>query len=272
MDNATALHNAHLEVMGHEMHALVAELYPICRSITGDGLRETLRRLQRFVPLTMHEVPTGTPVFDWIVPPEWNIQDAFVKNSRGERVIDFQKSNLHVVNYSVPVHEKMSLGELRPHLFSLPDHPGWIPYRTSYYKRSWGFCLSHRQLMELPEDEYQVSIDATLKDGHLSYAEAYLPGDTTDEILVSSHACHPSLANDNLSGVAIACFLARHISRFPHRYSYRFLFIPGTIGAITWLSRNEAEISRIKHGLVLAGLSDAGPLCLIRGAVEATQR
>ena len=260
MDNATALHNAHLEVMGHEMHALVAELYPICRSITGDGLRETLRRLQRFVPLTMHEVPTGTPVFDWIVPPEWNIQDAFVKNSRGERVIDFQKSNLHVVNYSVPVHEKMSLGELRPHLFSLPDHPGWIPYRTSYYKRSWGFCLSHRQLMELPEDEYQVSIDATLKDGHLSYAEAYLPGDTTDEILVSSHACHPSLANDNLSGVAIACFLARHISRFPHRYSYRFLFIPGTIGAITWLSRNEAEISRIKHGLVLAGAGDAGPL------------
>jgi len=260
VDDATALNNAHLEAMGHEMHALVAELYPICRSITGDGLRETLRRLQRFVPLTMHEVPTGTPVFDWTVPPEWNIQDAFVKNSRGERVIDFQKSNLHVVNYSVPVHEKMSLGELRPHLFSVPDHPDWIPYRTSYYKRSWGFCLSHRQLLELPEDEYQISIDATLTDGHLTYAEAYLPGDTTDEILVSSHACHPSLANDNLSGVAIACFLARHISRFPHRYSYRFLFIPGTIGAITWLSRNEGEISRIKHGLVLAGAGDAGPL------------
>jgi aminopeptidase-like protein len=260
VDNATVLDKVHLEVLGHEMHALVAELYPTCRSITGDGLRETLRRLQRFVPLTMHEVATGTPVFDWTVPPEWNIQDAFVKNSRGERVIDFQKSNLHVVNYSVPVHEKMSLVELRPHLFSLPDHPDWIPYRTSYYKRSWGFCLSHRQLLELPEDEYEVSIEASLKDGHLTYAEAYLPGDTMDEILISSHACHPSLANDNLSGVAIACFLARHLSRLPHRYSYRFLFIPGTIGAITWLSRNESEVSRIKHGLVLAGVGDAGPL------------
>jgi aminopeptidase-like protein len=260
VDNATALDKVHLEVLGHELHALVAELYPICRSITGDGLRETLRRLQRFVPLTMHEVATGTRVFDWTVPPEWNIQDAFVKNSRGERVIDFQKSNLHVVNYSVPIHKKMSLVELRPHLFSLPDHPDWIPYRTSYYKRSWGFCLSHRQLLELPEDEYEVSIEATLKDGHLTYAEAYLPGDTTDEILVSSHACHPSLANDNLSGVAIACFLARHLSRLRHRYSYRFLFIPGTIGAITWLSRNEPGISRIQHGLVLAGVGDAGPL------------
>jgi aminopeptidase-like protein len=260
VDNTTALDRVHLEVLGHELHALVAELYPICRSITGNGLRETLRRLHRFVPLTMHEVATGTPVFDWTVPPEWNIQDAFVKNSRGERVIDFQKSNLHVVNYSVPVHQKMSLVELRPHLFSLPDHPDWIPYRTSYYKRSWGFCLSHRELLELPEDEYEVSIEAILKDGHLTYAEAYLPGDTTDEILVSSHACHPSLANDNLSGVAIACFLARHLSRLPHRYSYRFLFIPGTIGAITWLSRNESGISRIKHGLVLAGVGDAGPL------------
>jgi aminopeptidase-like protein len=249
-----------LSVLGHEIHALVAELYPICRSITGDGLRETLRRLQRFVPLTIHEVPTGTPVFDWTVPPEWNIRDAYVKNSRGERVIDFQKLNLHVVNYSVPVHEKMGLEELRPHLFTLPDHPDWIPYRTSYYKRTWGFCISHKQFLELPRDEYEVCIDASLENGHLTYGEVYLPGDTTDEILISSHACHPSLANDNLSGVAIACFLGRHISQLHHRYSYRFLFIPGTIGAITWLSVNESRVSRIKHGLVLAGVGDTGPL------------
>lgn len=249
-----------LEVLGHELHALIGELYPICRSITGDGLRETLRRLQRLVPLTMHEVPTGTRVFDWTVPREWNIRDAYVKNSRGERVIDFQKSNLHVMNYSVPIHKKMSLDELKPHLFTLPDHPDWIPYRTSYYKENWGFCLSHQQFQELPEDEYEVSIDTSLKDGHLTYGELVLPGRTTDEILVSCHLCHPSLANDNLSGVAVACSLASRLSRLPRRFSYRFLFIPGTIGAITWLCINESRVSQIKHGLVLAGVGDAGPL------------
>ncbi len=246
--------------LGSEMHALIAELYPICRSITGNGLRETLKRLQQFVPLTMHEVPSGTRVFDWTVPPEWNIRDAYVKNSRGERIIDFRRSNLHVVNYSVPVRQKMRLAELTTHLFTLPDHPDWIPYRTSYYKRNWGFCLTHKQLLKLPEDEYEVCIDSSLESGHLTYGEAYLPGETPDEILLSAHACHPSLANDNLSGVAVACFLARHISELPHRYSYRFLFIPGTIGAITWLALNEATVPRIKHGLVLAGVGDAGPL------------
>jgi len=249
-----------LDVLGHEMHALMGELYPICRSITGDGLRETLQRLQRLVPLSIQEVPTGTRVFDWTVPREWNIRDAYVKNSRGERVIDFQKSNLHVVNYSVPMHKKMSLEELKPHLFTLPDHPDWIPYRTSYYKENWGFCLNHRQFLELTEDEYEVSIEASLKDGHLTYGEMVLPGRTTDEILVSCHVCHPSLANDNLSGVAVACFLASHLSQLPRRFSYRFLFIPGTIGAITWLSINESKVSQIKHGLVLAGVGDAGPL------------
>lgn len=249
-----------LEVLGREMHALIGELYPICRSITGDGLRETLRRLQRLVPLTIKEVPTGTQVFDWTVPREWNIRDAYVKNSRGERVIDFQKSNLHVLNYSVPIHKKMSLEELKPHVFTLPDRPDWIPYRTSYYKENWGFCLSHRQFLELPEDEYEVSIEASLKDGHLTYGELVLPGRTTEEILVSCHACHPSLANDNLSGVAVVCFLAKHLSQLSRRFSYRFLFIPGTIGAITWLCVNESRVSQIKHGLVLAGVGDTGPL------------
>jgi aminopeptidase-like protein len=257
---APALDRTAQDALGHEMHTLVSELYPICRSITGNGVRETLQRLQRFVPLTMQEVPTGMRVFDWTVPPEWNIRDAYVKNSYGERVIDFQKSNLHVVSYSVPVHEKMGLAQLRQHLFTLPDRPGWIPYRTSYYKRTWGFCLSHRQFLDLTEDEYEVCVDASLEAGHLTYGEVYLPGQTTDEILVSTHVCHPSLANDNLSGIAVACFLANHLSRLERRYSYRFVFIPGTIGAITWLCLNESKVPRIKHGLVLAGLGDAGPL------------
>jgi aminopeptidase-like protein len=248
------------DALGREMISLITGLYPICRSITGDGIRETLRRLQNLVPLELFEVPTGTQVFDWTVPQEWNIRDAYVKNSAGERVIDFQKSNLHVVNYSEPVHEKMSLAQLRPHLFTMPDRPDWIPYRTSYYKRTWGFCLSDRQLASLAEGEYEVAIDSSLEDGALTYGELYLPGETTDEILISTHACHPSLANDNLSGLAVASFLARHLSTARRRLSYRFLFLPGTIGAITWLARNESLVPRIKHGLVLAGVGDGGPL------------
>ena len=245
---------------GRGMHALISELYPICRSITGDGVRETLKRLQQRVPLTIHEVPSGTQVFDWTVPREWNIRDAYVKNSRGERIIDFKKSNLHVLNYSVPIQKRMSLGELKPHLNTLPDHPDWIPYRTSYYKENWGFCLSHSQFLQLPEDEYEVVIDSSLGEGHLTYGELLIPGQTADEILVSCHVCHPSLANDNLSGVTVACFLANQLVKSSRRFSYRFLFIPGTIGAITWLALNESRVSNIKHGLVLAGVGDAGAL------------
>ena len=247
------LQKAHdVDDVGLEMYRLVTELYPICRSITGHGLRETLRIIQKHIPLTLHEVPTGTQVFDWTVPKEWNITDAYVKNSRGERVIDFRKSNLHVVNYSVPVRTRMSLAELRPHLFALPDHPDWIPYRTSYYNETWGFCLTHKQLTTLGEDDYEVCIDATLEPGSLTYGEYHLPGESSDEVVISCHACHPSLANDNLSGIALAAFLAKHLSSAPRRYSYRFLFIPVTIGAITWLCINEARASRIKHGLILA--------------------
>jgi len=249
-----------LEGLGHEMHALVAELYPFCRSITGNGIRETLGLLQRFIPLNIHEVPSGTRVFDWTVPLEWNIRDAYIKNSRGERVIDFQKSNLHVVSYSTPLHKKMRLEELRSHLFSLPDNPDWIPYRTSYYKRDWGFCLTHNQLLDLREDEYEVCIESSLESGHLTYGEFYVRGESSEEILISAHVCHPSLANDNLSGIAVACFLAKRISQLRRKYSYRFLFAPGTIGAITWLSINESTAHQIKHGLVLAGVGDAGPL------------
>jgi len=244
--------------LGAEMHALVTDLYPICRSITGDGFRKTLGRLQQLVPLEIHEVPTGTPVFDWTVPREWNIRDAWVANSRGERVIDFQSHNLHVVNYSTPVRKRMTLSELRPHLFSNPEHPDWIPYRTSYYKESWGFCLTHRQLQALPDGEYDVCIDSTLAPGNLTWGEFLLPGESSDEVLLSCHSCHPSLANDNLAGMAVAINLARRLAERPRRLSYRFLFIPGTIGSIAWLAQNQDKVDRIKHGLVLSCLGDRG--------------
>lgn len=260
MTSATILHPTGADSLGREMHELISELYPICRSITGNGVRDTLNRLQRLIPLVTREVPSGTKVFDWTVPLEWNIKDAYVKNSQGERVIDFKKSNLYVLNYSAPIHQAMSLDALRAHLFTLPDHPDWVPYRTSYYKRNWGFCLTQRQFAGLTEGEYEVCIDSSLESGHLTYGELFLPGTTTDEILISTHICHPSLANDNLSGIAVATFLARAVSELPRQYSYRFLFIPGTIGAITWLALNETAADQIKHGLVLAGVGDSGPL------------
>ena len=241
-----------------EMYQLISELYPICRSITGNGFRETLNTIKEHIPLETHEVPTGTQVFDWTVPKEWNIEDAYVKDSQGERVIDFRESNLHVVGYSVPVKTKMSLTELKEHLFTLPDHPDWIPYRTSYYKETWAFCLSHKQSLELKDEEYEICIDSRLEEGHLTYGEYYLEGESTDEVLFSCHACHPSLCNDNLSGVALATFLAKYLSPLSLRYSYRFLFIPGTIGSITWLSLNEAQVSRIRHGLVVVCVGDSG--------------
>jgi aminopeptidase-like protein len=242
---------------GADMHRLVRELYPICRSITGDGVRQTLARLAREIPLVQHEVPSGTPVFDWTVPREWNVRDAFVKDAAGRRVIDFRAHNLHLVSYSVPVHRRMTLAELRPHLHSLPDRPGLIPYRTSYYKEDWGFCLPHRQLEQLPDGEYEVVVDTTLADGHLTYAECLVEGQTRDEVLVSCHTCHPSLADDNLSGLAVATFLARHLAGTPRRLSYRFVFVPGTIGAITWLARNAEHARRhIRAGVVLTCIGD----------------
>jgi aminopeptidase-like protein len=249
-----------MESVGTVLYECAAELYPLCRSLTGDGLRETLRRLQRLVPLTLHEVPTGTAVFDWTVPKEWNIRDAWVKNTRGQRVIDFQRSNLHVVSYSAPVHRHMSLAELKPHLHTLPDSPDWIPYRTSFYTETWGFCLSKRQLDTFEDGDYEVCIDSTLEPGSLTYGELLVPGESSDEVLISCHVCHPSLANDNLSGIAIAAHLGRVLRSKPLRYSYRFLFLPGTIGPITWLSRNEDAVPRIRHGLVLVCLGDAGRL------------
>lgn len=243
--------------VGEELHRFATELYPICRSITGDGIRQTLRMIQQRIPLQLTEVPTGTPVFDWTVPKEWNIRDAYVKDAKGNRVIDFKKSNLHVLNYSAPVRATMPLSELKPHLATLPEHPDWIPYRTSYYKETWGFCLSHNQLLALKDGDYEVCIDSSLKDGHLVYGECFLRGRTSEEVLISAHACHPSLANDNLSGIVVATALAQWLSGRERRYSYRFVFAPGTIGAITWLAQNQKNAARIRHGLVLTGIGNA---------------
>ncbi|MFB7281695.1 DUF4910 domain-containing protein [Streptomyces hydrogenans] len=245
---------------GEEMHALVKRLYPLCRSITGDGVRATLDIVGEYVPLQVHEVPTGTRVLDWTVPQEWNIRDAYVADASGKRVVDFAASSLHVLGYSVPVAATLPLSELRGHLHTLPEHPSWVPYRTSYYTPEWGFCLAQETLDGLPDGEYEVRIDSTLADGHLTYAEHVVPGEVADEVIVSCHVCHPSLANDNLAGVAVAVHLARELAeRRPH-YTYRFVFAPGTIGAITWLARNAERIDRVKHGLVLACAGDRGRL------------
>jgi aminopeptidase-like protein len=244
--------------IGEAIFALAAEIYPICRSITGDGVRSTLAHLARHIDLEVHEVPTGTQVFDWTIPREWAIRDAYIKNAAGERVVDFGSSNLHVVNYSRPVRATLPLDELKKHVFTLPDQPDLIPYRTSYYAETWGFCMAHSRLAALPDGLYDVVIDASLEDGSLSYGEYLHRGETDDEFLFSAHVCHPSLANDNCSGLALLTLLAEHLAPLRTRYSYRFLFAPGTIGAIAWLARNEHQVSRIRHGLVVAGVGDGG--------------
>jgi aminopeptidase-like protein len=257
-DEPMAAINLSADDDGRSMYRFISELYPICRSITGDGVRKTLNLILEHIPLTICEVPSGLQVFDWTVPLEWNIRDAYIKNSAGERIVDFRASNLHVLSYSVPVHARMGLAELREHLFSDPQHPDWIPYRTSYYKPAWGFCLQHRQLLALQEDVYEVHIDSSLEPGHLTYGELLLRGRSSDEVLISCHVCHPSLCNDNLSGIAVATALAKRLSSMDLRYSYRFLFIPGTIGSITWAAIRRSHLSKIKHGFVLTCVGDRG--------------
>jgi aminopeptidase-like protein len=246
--------------IGREAYDLVAELYPICRSITGEGVRQTLAIIGKHIPIQVHEIPSGTNVFDWTVPKEWNIHDAYIKNNRGERVVDFQKSNLHVVNYSVPIRRKITLLELKKHLHTLADNPDWIPYRTSYYNETWGFCLSQNQLDRLGEEEYEVYIDSSLQDGSLTYGEYYLRGKSPKEVLIFTHVCHPSLCNDNLSGIAVVTLLGKYLRQRTIRYSYRLVFAPATIGSITWLSVNESRLGVIDHGLVLVLVGDPGKL------------
>ncbi|NNC90976.1 MAG: DUF4910 domain-containing protein [Acidimicrobiia bacterium] len=240
------------------MYDLVARLHPINRSITGEGFRETQRILAEHLPgLQIEEVPTGTKAFDWTVPREWNIREAYLVDPSGKRFADFAQSTLHLMSYSVPVRQTMELSELKEHLHTLPEEPDLIPYRTSYYNENWGFCLSHREYEQLEEGRYEVVIDSELSDGSMSYGEYFLPGESKEEILITSHACHPSMCNDNLSGNVVATFLAKVLAETTRRWSYRFLFLPGGIGSVVWMSRNVEQLHRIRNGLVLANLGDS---------------
>jgi aminopeptidase-like protein len=243
---------------GDEIYELVRQLYPICRSISGDGVRQTFELLAPLLPLEVTEVPTGSAVFDWTVPREWNIREAWIADADGERVVDFGDSNLHVLGYSAPVRTRLSLTELRDHLFTHPTQPDWIPFRTSYYNENWGFCLAQRQLDALPDGEYEVYVDSTLADGSITYAEAVVPGELEDEVLISTYSCHPSLANDNCSGIALVATLGKYLSRMKLRYTYRLLFSPGSIGPISWLAANEESLGRVKHGLTVSCVGDPG--------------
>ena len=256
------------------MYNFISKLFPICRSITGNGVRETLERISKHIQLEITEIPTGTQVFDWQIPREWNINDAYIIDPEGKKIIDFKKLNLHVLNYSIPVHKKIDLGTLKKHLYTIPDKPDWVPYFTSYYVEKWGFCMSHNQFTSLPEGDYEVCIDSSLKEGHLTYGEVLLKGQSEEEILISTHICHPSLCNDNLSGIAVCTHLAKLLTNTDHYYSYRFLFIPGTIGAIAWLAKNEKKLEKIKFGLVtsLLGLDDVFTYKRTRSGNEAIDK
>ena len=248
------------QALAAEALATMADLMPLPRSITGNGVRQTLDRLAQITDLKRHEVPSGTQVFDWQVPNEWNLHEAYIVDPNGERVVDVANSSLHVVGYSVPVRCTMPLEALQAHLHSMPEHPDWIPYRTSYYKESWGFCLRHSDRARLVPGDYTVVIDASLGPGHLSYAECVVPGSGDGEAIIYTHTCHPALANDNLSGMAIAALLARSLRAEKPRLTWRFIFAPGTIGSLTWLSRNQENVQNIRGGLVIGLLGDSGPL------------
>ncbi len=246
--------------VGREAYELMERLFPLCRSLTGDGVRATFDVLEEEIPIARTEIPSGTRVFDWIVPDEWNLRDAYVTAPDGTRVVDYRDSTLHVVSYSEPVRTTLPLDELRERLHTLPEQPDVVPYRTSYYERTWGFCLSHRQLLALQPGDYEVVIDSTLEPGHLSYAEHRIQGEGEGEVLVSTYVCHPSLANDNLSGIAVATMLAKRLPERRLRHTYRFLFAPGTIGPLAWLHQNREGLDRVEHGLTLSCIGDEGNL------------
>lgn len=244
----------------HEMFNLLAELFPICRSLTGEGARKTLEILSREIPLQMHFFPTGMRCFDWEIPEEWNITSAFIKDQSGNTIVDFADNNLHVVNYSEPISGWFSLDELKPHIFTLPERPQSIPYVTSYYHRQWGFCMAHRDFLALRDEKYYVKIDSSLSPGNLIIADAVLPGMVEKEILLSCYFCHPSMANDSLSGVVLVAHLYQELARQERYYGYRFLFVPETIGAIVYLSQHKDSIRRHLHaGFVVTCVGDPGP-------------
>jgi len=229
-----------LRSLGHEMHGLCSELFPICRSITGNGLRQSLEILKKHIPeLVLHEIPTGTKCFDWEIPKEWNINDGYIITPSGKKICDFKKSNLHVVGYSLPIDKILTLDKLQKHLHSIPNQPVAIPYVTSYYNEYWGFCISQIERDQLVPGEYKVFIDSQLSQGSLTYGELILPGNSKKEIFLSTYICHPSMANNELSGPIVTTFLAKWLSSMSKRkYTYRIVFIPETIGSIAYLSKN----------------------------------
>ena len=259
MAKKTILNNSlDLDLIGNQIYELMEELFPITRSITGDGVRKSLKILQNLINLKIHEIPTGFKVFDWTVPEEWNIDDAYIMNSKKEKIVDFNKSNIHVLQYSQSIKKKITLDELKKHIFTLPDQPNSIPYVTSFYNKNWGFCMTHNEFLKLDEDDYFINIVSEHKNGSLTYGEFLIEGDSKEEILISTYVCHPSLCNDNLSGTVLTAFLAQYLSKVKMHYSIRFLFIPETIGAITWLALNENKIHNIVHGLVVTCVGDSG--------------
>lgn len=248
-----------MSTVGDLMYGLAERLFPICRSITGNGFRQSLEIIREIVPeIQVYEVPFGTEAFDWTVPKEWNIRGGWIKNLRGETIIDFNDCNLHVLGYSVPVHQTISREELLEHVYTQPEQPDWIPYVTSYYKERWGFCMSENQKLSLTDSEYEIMIDSSLEEGHLTYGELILPGETEDEIFFSTYLCHPSMANNELSGPCVQTELIKYLKALSHRrYTYRFVFIPETIGSITYLSRNlEMLQQHVKAGFVLSCVGD----------------
>ncbi len=246
------------EMIGNEMFQLMEELYPICRSITGDGVRQTLEILKKEIPIQIHEIPTGEKVFDWTIPKEWNIKDAYIIDPSGKKIVDFKESNLHILNYSIPINQKISLSELKKHIHTIPEKPNVIPYVTSYYSENWGFCMTHNNFLNLKEGEYEIVIDSKLEKGNLTYGEFFIPGKSEFEILLSCYVCHPSMCNDNLSGVVLLTEIAKYIKNIKNNYSIRFIFVPETIGAITWIKQNEENLTKIKHGLVATCIGDSG--------------
>ena len=258
---------------GKEMYELAERLFPICRSITGDGFRLSLEMIREQVPeMQVFEVPTGTQVFDWTIPREWNIRGGWIRNKLGETIIDFRNSNLHVLGYSVPIHQTVSREELLEHVYTQPEQPDWIPYVTSYYKERWGFCMSERQKQQLTDEEYEVCIDSTLADGSLTYGELIVPGETDEEIFFSTYLCHPSMANNELSGPCLMTALIKYVQSLKsRRYTYRFIIVPETIGSITYLSRNLKTMQQhVKAGFVLSCVGDDRTYSMVSTKYEDT--
>ena len=246
--------------IGEDMMKLMHELFPICRSITGNGVRETLDIINEHISLKKVEIPSGKEVFDWTIPDEWNINDGYIIGPNGEKIIDFKKLNLHILNYSTPIEKIIELDDLKKHIFSDPNLPEVVPYVTSYYKKNWGFCMSQNQLDGLKEGKYKIKIDSILEPGNLTFGEFYIKGKNEEEIIISTYICHPSMCNDNLSGIVLCTLLAKFFKNISLNYSIRFLFIPETIGAIAWLSLNERNLSKIKHALNISDIGNKGKI------------